>query len=151
MKAKRNSDIGLKIHWISIGFCFSLGPDKWAPIWLMEKKNNNNEEPSAYLLCQGQGAGVGDGGGSIGHRTHHGHASCQSSCRPRGEVLLVCGTGLPQVNMHVDQPWGSLCKMLDFWTNTLFNGMYTVIYNSYPDFGLIRVLTWWWRHHSNKY
>jgi len=61
------------------------------------------KKSTPYLLHKGQGAGVSDGGGSIGHRTHHGDSSCQSSCCPGGEVLLVCGAGLPQVNMHVDQ------------------------------------------------
>lgn len=57
----------------------------------------------AYLLKQGQSAVVSDGGGGIGHRTHHGHSSCQSSRRTGGEVLLVCGSRLPEVNMHIDQ------------------------------------------------
>lgn len=64
----------------------------------------------AYLLHQSQSAGISDGRGRVGHRTHHRHSSCQSSCRTRGEVLLMCSTRLPQMNMDVDQAWKSVRK-----------------------------------------
>lgn len=56
-----------------------------------------------YLLCQSEIISVNDGGGSVGHRTHQGHSSRQSSRRAGGEVLLMGGAGLPQVNVDVDQ------------------------------------------------
>ncbi len=74
------------------------------------KQDQTGRKILAYLLHQGQSTGVGDGRGRIRHRTHHGHSSCQSSCRARGEILLMCGTRLPKVNMHVDQTYESITK-----------------------------------------
>lgn len=61
-----------------------------------------SSKTSAYLLKLRQGGGVSDGGGRVGHGAHQGHPSSQSCCCTRGEVLLMCGTRLPQVHVHVD-------------------------------------------------
>lgn len=58
---------------------------------------------NVYLLYECQRVDVRDGGRRVGHRTHQSHASCQSGGGPRGEVLLVGGARLPQMNMDVDQ------------------------------------------------
>lgn len=67
--------------------------------------NRTKHTQRVYLLHQSQRTRISDGRGGVGHRTHHRHSSSQSSGRTRREVLFMKGTGLPQVNMDINQTW----------------------------------------------
>lgn len=67
---------------------------------------------SQYLLHQSKCGGVGDSRGGVGHGTHHCHPPCQRCSRARREILLVGGTRLSQVHVHVYQTcvsWEGAC------------------------------------------
>jgi len=55
------------------------------------------------LLELGERLSVHDRGIRVGHGTHKGHSAGQGGCSAAGEVLLVRGSRLPKMHMHIDE------------------------------------------------
>ncbi len=58
---------------------------------------------STHVFDETEGGLVGDGGIRVGHGQDHGDTSVEGGGGSRGEVLLVRGARLAQVDVHVDQ------------------------------------------------